>query len=63
MNDKPVSVSKALRLARQRGELDPLVECRDHGVAIRYSQLSPIALVALEAGLDVTEGECLLLAK
>lgn len=62
-DDKPVSVAKALRLARKRGVKDPIVTCHDHGVSVPYSKLSPVALMALEAGLDVAEGECLLLCK
>jgi hypothetical protein len=59
---KPTSFEKAVRLARKRGVEDPLVECHEHGVKLRLSELSPIALLALEAGLDA-EGECLLISK
>lgn len=62
-DDKPVSVVKALRLARKSGIKDPIVKCHDHGVSIPYSKLSPNARMALEAGLDVAEGECLLMRK
>lgn len=60
-NKNRVSLQRALRDARKKGIKDPLVECEYHKVKIRYSDLSPVGLMALEAGLDVSEGECLLL--
>lgn len=59
--EKPMSLRRALREARKAGHKDPIVRCEDHGIAIPYSKLSPLARMALEAGLDVTEGKCLLL--
>lgn len=56
-------MTEALRLAAAEGEHDPIVTCHEHGVSMRYSELSPIALMALEAGLDTNVGECLLLSK
>lgn len=56
------SVHAAIKAARAKGIEDPLIECEEHGTSIRLSQMSPIALMALEAGLDAEE-TCLLLAK
>ena len=61
-DDERVSMAEAIRLAAERGIHDPIVECHDHGVKMKLSELSPMALMALEAGLDV-DGECLLLSK
>lgn len=61
--EKPMSLRAALRDARRRGVKDPMVRCEDHKVEIPWSRMSPMARLALEAGLDTTVGECLLLAK
>ena len=40
------------------------VECPTHGVKKLWSELSPIAKLSVEEGLDTVEGcECLLLSK
>ena len=40
---------------------DTKVECREHGVTARWGDLSPIAQLAVLAGLDVIGEECMLL--
>lgn len=61
-NSSGVSLAEAIRAARADGVTDPIVECHEHGVRLKLSELSPIARMALEAGLD-SEHSCLLLAK
>lgn len=63
-NDKPVSYSKAMKMAESRGIADPEVKCEIHNVTIKHSELSETALICLEEGLDTTKDlECLLLCK
>ena len=61
MGRKPISLEQALRSAAKRGVKDPIVKCELHNVSIRFSEMSAIAKLALEAGLD-TEDRCLLLS-
>lgn len=60
MSDKPVTLSEAIRLAREAGINDPMVTCHDHGGSVRLSKMSPIARLALEDGIDTVD-RCLLL--
>ncbi len=63
-NDKPVSYSKAMKMAESRGIADPEVKCIIHNITLKHSELSNFALMCLEEGLDVVEEyECLLLMK
>lgn len=64
MEDKATNVDEILAKAKSEGNDDPVVECHTHGFKATYSQLSPIAAMALHEGLDTTEDrECLLASK
>ncbi len=58
-NAKLMTPRQAIAHARKNGIRDPWVECHKHGVKMKLSELSPIARIALEAGLD-TDRTCLL---
>ena len=52
----------AVKNAHKLGDADPLIKCETHGVEIRLSALSPMALLAAVAGLDTCPAsKCILL--
>lgn len=59
-DDKPMPFHKIMKMAKNAGMIDPEVECETHNFKCRLSQLAPMALLALQEGIDIQGDECIL---